>query len=224
MNESGSLRVAACVALLISANCLFAAGLSKTWKEWPQTPQGYYMTEGERAQWSVLQSDADAAKFVADFLARRGGDPFVAEVARNAAQADKYLSLGKTPGSSTVRGKMMILLGPVAPVSATKKKRNGEVRMAPNSSMGGLNGPTMEDMQSASNDPGNSTTFMTEYTYTYPAASLPAAYGKALTVKIEVDPSSEHDRLSGIGVEKELNKVYEMAAQARLAAAKPPNP
>ncbi len=224
MRPSRSKCLALVVALVVSATGLFAAGLSQTWKEWPRTPLGYFMTDAERAQWPALQSDADAERFVAEFLARRGGDAFIAEVARNAAQADKYLTLGKNPGSKTVRGKMMILLGPVAPTAVTKKKRGGEVHLAPGTAMGDFSGPSVEDMRSASNDPGNSTTFITEYTYTYPVSALPAGYGKPLTVKIEVDPPSERDRLVGLGVERELNKLYEMAAQARLAAARPANP
>jgi len=45
-----------------------------------------------------------------------------------------------------------------------------------------------------------------------------------LTVKIEVDPGKETDRLSSYSAEKELDKVYELAAQAKLAAAKPATP
>jgi hypothetical protein len=82
----------------------------------------------------------------------------------------------------------------------------------------------MEDMHTASRDPGNSTFFITEYTYTYPAASLPAAYGKSLTVKFEVEPDKDRDRLVGFGAEKELDKLYELVAQAKLAAAKVPAP
>ena len=79
-------------------------------------------------------------------------------------------------------------------------------------------------LQQASNGPGSMSTFVTEYTYAYPATALPAAYGKPLTIKIEVDPGKEQDRPSTFSGEKELDKVYEMVAQARLAAAKPPAP
>ena len=61
----------------------------------------------------------------------RGGEAFVKEVDQNAVQADKYLSIGKTPGSLTGRGKMMILLGPAAPTAITKKKTAGEVHNDP---------------------------------------------------------------------------------------------
>jgi GWxTD domain-containing protein len=214
-------RIAAVLTIALCATSLFA-GLSPKYKEWARSPQSYFMTRAEQAQWSNLQTDADAEQFVNAFIAKRGGDAFVKEVAQNAAQADKYLTVGKTPGSLTARGKMMILLGPAAPASTTKKKRAGDARLGPGEPVAGLSGMTMDDMQTASNSPGNSTFFITEYTYTYPASSLPAAYGKSLTVKIEIDPGTDQDRFSSLGAGKEMDKLYEMVAQAKLAAAKTP--
>ncbi|MEA2326760.1 MAG: hypothetical protein QOE68_1719 [Thermoanaerobaculia bacterium] len=216
-------RIAAVVVIATCAAAAFA-GVSRSYKDWPKTPIGYYMTTDEKKQWSALQTDAEAEQFIKDFIAKRGGETFTREVAQNAEKADKYLSIGKTPGSETVRGKMMMLLGPTVATAATKKKNSGDVRMAPPTSMGDLSGPSMEDMQSASTGPGNATTFITEYTFTYPASALPPAYGKPLTVKIEVDTSKERDRISSFGAEKELDKLYEMVAEAKLAAAKPATP
>src|SRR5436305_1983585 len=127
------------------------AGVSRSYKDWPKTPIGYYMTNEEKKQWSAIQSDAEAEQFIKDFVAKRGGDTFTREVAQNAEKADKYLSIGKTPGSETARGKMMILLGPTVATAATKKKKNGEVHLSPGTAMGALTGPSVEDMQSASN-------------------------------------------------------------------------
>jgi GWxTD domain-containing protein len=217
-------RITAVVTIVLCASSVFAAGVSRSYKDWPRTPVGYYLTDAEKRQWAALQSDAEAEQFIKDFIARRGGETFTREVAQNAEKADKYLTIGKTPGSETVRGKMMILLGPTVATAAAKKKKSGEVHLAPATAIGALSGPTMQDMQAASNDPGNSTTFVTEYTFTYPASALPPAYGKALTVKIEVDPGADRDRISSFGAEKELDKLYEMVAQAKLAAAKPPTP
>ncbi|MEA2416867.1 MAG: hypothetical protein QOI58_3524 [Thermoanaerobaculia bacterium] len=217
-------RIAAAVTISLFATSIFAAGLSQKYKDWAHSPQAYFMTTTEQTQWSNLHSDAEAEQFVNDFVAKRGGDAFVKEVAQNAAQADKYLTIGKTPGSLTARGKMMILLGPAAPTGVTKKKKAGDMRLAPPVSMGDFGGATVEQMQGAANDPGNSTTFVNEYTYTYPASALPPAYGKPLTVKIEVDTGAERDRVASYSNEKELDKVYELVAQAKLAAAKPATP
>jgi len=217
-------RIAAALVIALCAASAFAGALSTLYKDWPKTPIGYYMTNDDRKQWNALQSDAEREQFIKDFTAKRGGETFTKEVAQNAAQADKYLTAGKTPGSQTARGKMMMLLGPAAPTGATKKKKAGDVQMGPGMPQGGMDGPTMGDMQSAANGPGSSAYYVMEYTYTYPAAALPAAYGKPLTVKFEVEPDKDRDRLVGVGAEKELDKVYELVAQAKLAAAKPPAP
>src|SRR5207244_2284997 len=65
----------------------------------------------EREQWSKLDNDAQAEKFIAEFHARRF-DNFRREIAERAKNADKYLSFGKSRGSKTLRGKIVILLGP----------------------------------------------------------------------------------------------------------------
>jgi GWxTD domain-containing protein len=217
-------RIAAAVTIALCTTSLFAADLSRSYKEWLKTPMSYYLTDAEKKQWSALRSDAEAEQFIKDFIARHGGETFTHEVAQNAAQADKYLTVGKTPGSETLRGKMMILLGPTVATAVTKKKMGGDSHISPGTPIGDLSGPSVEDMHTAANDPGNSTTFVTEYTYTYPAAALPAGYGKPLKVKFEVEPEKNRDRLVGFGAEKELDKLYEMVAQAKLAAAKPATP
>jgi hypothetical protein len=217
-------RIAAAFVISLVAASTFAAGLSQKYKDWAHSPQAYFMTKAEQVQWSNLKGDAEAEQFVSDYVAKRGGDAFVKEVAQNAAQADKYLAIGKTPGSLTTRGKMMILLGPAAPANVTKKKKAGDVQLGPGMPEGGLNGPTVGDMQNAANAPGSSQYYTTEYTYTYPASALPAAYGKPLTVKIEIDPGKDMDRFSSLGADREMDKVYEMVAQAKLAAAKPATP
>ena len=217
-------RIAAAVTMMLCTTIIFAAGLSQKYKEWARSPQAYFMTKAELTQWSKVQDDAEAEQFVNDFVAKRGGDAFVKEVAQNAAQADKYLTIGKTPGSLTARGKMMILLGPAAPTAVTKKKKAGDVQMGPGMPQGGMDGPTMGDMQSAANGPGSSEYYTMEYTYTYPATALPAEYGKPLTVKIEIDPGKDHDRFSSLGADREMDKLYEMVAQAKLVAVKPATP
>ncbi len=160
MSRATMKHIAAMFVLALCVSSAFAGNLTRRYKDWPSTPQGYFMTNAERAQWPALQTDEEAEKFINDFVARRGGEAFVKEVSQNAMQADKFLSIGKTPGSTTLRGKMMILLGPSAPAAITKKKKSGEMHIAPGTSMGDFGGPAVQDMQAASNDPGNSTTFI----------------------------------------------------------------
>ncbi len=85
------------------------ARLSK-YRDWANSPEGYFMTRAERDQWSKVDSDADAEKFIAAFHARRPAN-FEKEVADRAAMADQHLTIGKTKGSESLRGKIVILFG-----------------------------------------------------------------------------------------------------------------
>jgi GWxTD domain-containing protein len=110
-------RLVVAVAVLSLAVPAFAK-LSK-YKDWPNTPTGYFMTKAERAQWSAIQSDEEAQLFVDKFVASRGGDAFVAEASKRAEMADKYLTVGKLPGSKTLRGKAIVLFGAPTAINVT---------------------------------------------------------------------------------------------------------
>src|SRR3954465_8990559 len=98
------------VACLV-APALFAGSLSK-YKNWPNTPQGYFLTSAERAEWkATVKTDEEAEAFVQKFLASRGPG-FAEDVAQRAAMADKHLSVSGRAGSLTTRGKLIVLLGP----------------------------------------------------------------------------------------------------------------
>src|SRR5438876_413382 len=211
--------------VLLVASPLLAAGLSEKYKTWPSSPQGYFMTAAERAQWKSISSDADAEKFVSEFIARRGGAAFTDDVAHNAAQADKYLTVGKTPGSATLRGKMMIILGPPGSITAAKKKASADFRSTADGyiSAGGLDstGPSVGEMAQVAQAAGMSEKVVTEFTYTYAADKLPPSYGKPLTVKIEVDAYGR-DAIASYATQKELERIYEIVAQSRVTPAPAP--
>lgn len=207
---------------LLAALPLLAGGLSEKYKNWPNSPQGYFMTAAEREAWKMIATDQAAEAFVKEYLAKRGGDAFVAEVADLAAQADKYLTVGGTAGSTTLRGKMVILLGPPASITAAKKKSRGDFRSTANGYMDAASmdgrGTSVGEVASVAQQGGMSEKIVAEYTYTYPADKLPAAYRKPLTVKIEVDADG-HDRIELYSTKQELETLYEMVAQSRIAAA-----
>jgi GWxTD domain-containing protein len=102
------LLLAAVVAALALPLC---AAVSAKYRDWGASPQAYYMTTAERAQWDAITNDDEAKAFVDKFLASRG-PKFEAEVADRVARADQYFTIGKTPGSKSLRGKVIILLGP----------------------------------------------------------------------------------------------------------------
>src|SRR5689334_22618709 len=166
--------------LLFLPSLLFA--LSPKYKEWAASPQAYFMTKAERTQWASIVTDADAEKFINDFLASRGAG-FADMVADRAANADKYLTIAKKPASQTLRGKVIVLLGP--PASIKNETKKGRVdRAAPVGGMstgdagrGGGTGVSVGDMMQASDQSGMSgKQGYIEYTFTYPGEGLPAAY------------------------------------------------
>jgi GWxTD domain-containing protein len=110
-------RLLVAVAVLSLAVPAFAK-LSK-YKDWSNSPEGYFMTKAERAQWSAIDTDEAAQAFVDKFIASRGGDAFVAETSKRAEMADKYLTVGKLPGSKTLRGKAIVLFGAPSAINVT---------------------------------------------------------------------------------------------------------
>jgi GWxTD domain-containing protein len=211
--------------LTLSAASLFAAGLSQKNKDWSTSPQSYFMTAEERADWAKVRTDEEAEQFQAAFLARRPAT-FADEVAQSAAAADKYFTVANThtPGSKTARGKLVILLGPPAGITLAKKKVRADLRSSPNmvaagggEGKGGGQGPSVSDMMAAADSAGGGSGVVNEYTITYPADKLPAGYGKALTVKIDVNNDGT-DTLAERSQERELERIYELSAKAHLSA------
>lgn len=200
----------------------FAGGLSK-YKGWDKTPQGYLMTADERAQWANVKTDDDADKFVKDFLARRSPD-FPDQVNRATAAADKYFTSGKTPGSLTERGRLVIILGPPSAMSVVNTPVRGAMRSPSGGALTNANeggggatsgGGSTEDYMGAANNAHAGDSVIHTYSFTYDANRLPPKFGNALTVAIGVDPSGSEriDRTT----KAELDRVYEMAAQSKLA-------
>jgi GWxTD domain-containing protein len=118
-------RISFFAVLLLAAPLALAGGLSKKYKNWDKSPEAYFLTSDERAQWKKIQTDADAQNFILDYKARRGPD-FEKMLAERVAAADKYLSAGETKGSETFRGKIVILFGP--PSAMETGKGSGSAR------------------------------------------------------------------------------------------------
>ena len=107
---------------------LFAATLGK-YRDWAESPQGYFMTKAERAEWSQLTTEADAEQFVNNFVASRG-PRFADDVAAAAKEADDHLSVAGRKGSQTLRGKIVILLGRPASVTIVPPSGDKSATMA----------------------------------------------------------------------------------------------
>lgn len=94
------------------------AGLSKTAREWRRGPEKFIMSDEEERAWKALPSDAEAAKFIDLFWARRdptAGTPrneFREEFLQRVRFAEGSFKEKRTRGSLTERGQVYILLGP----------------------------------------------------------------------------------------------------------------
>jgi GWxTD domain-containing protein len=196
------------------------AKLSK-YKGWENSPQGYFMTRAEHDQWSKLDSDADAEKFIADFIAKRPAN-FEKEVADRAANADKYLTVAKTQGSKSLRGKVVIVLGaPTAMDVVEKTVANSEKHDNP--VVAGL----MSNMNAAESgggragDGGNSlgssistSTLVRIMHFNYQGAVAKTADRKQIDVNVEIDPVTGKDRIPSHSDESDLNSVFELVTQS----------
>ena len=220
-------RTFAVLLALLTPTLAFA--LSQKYKEWALSPQAYFMTKEDRTQWASIVTDADAEKFVADYLAKRGAG-FTEEVADRATNADKYLTIGKTkPASQTLRGKVIVLLGPPSAVSTENKKGRVDRSATANMAMsfnngGGDNGPAVGDMiQVAQHSDMSTKQGYVEYTIKYAGESLPPAYSSGVTIKVDVDPTTGEDWLPDRKAQSDLDELFSavIANKLRAAAAAP---
>ena len=197
------------------------AGLSAKYKEWPSTPQGMFMTSAERAQWATVTTDADAETFIQQFLAARGGG-FPAEVAKRTEMADKYLTVGKTPGSKTLRGKVIILLGPPTSMDVTQSEE-GEGRKGTSAFSEAMTKQQAANPAGAmhvNDDVGmgiggglQATKLKRYYSFTFQNELAKKLDQKAIVVKIVADGQDGRDQLVTRSDAPELEKAFEKAAE-----------
>jgi GWxTD domain-containing protein len=212
-------RSLALLTILLLAAPVFAR-MSK-YKDWSQSPEGYFMTKAERAQWARVDSDADAEKFIADFRARRP-DNFQKEVADRAANADKYLTIGKTEGSKSLRGKIVILLGPPSRIDVSEETVKNSSKVD-NPEVAGL----MSNMNSAESGGGkggggnnslgasmSTSTVVRIMHLNYQGEIAKTADRKEIDVDVAIDPVSGKDRIDSHSAESDLNSIFELIAQS----------
>ena len=103
------------------------AQLSPQYTDWGKGPVQFIMTPAELAQWKNVKTDADASAFVDLFWARRDPTPATPrnEYKENFDSAVKYaeehFTAGRTKGSLSDRGKVLILFGaPNLPIQSSR--------------------------------------------------------------------------------------------------------
>lgn len=206
--------------LLLCTVAVSAQGLTK-YKEWEQSPEGYFLTPEEREQWRAVTTDEAAEQFVADFRARRGGDKWVAEVKKRAEMADKYLTIGKSKGAATLRGKAVILFGAPANIAVSDRAGKG-AGYAPGASTAAVTdlgvGATASGADGTSQKigEGQAGRNFRDFTFTFPASASPAFNGKDYVVYVEADAATGTDRVGKGMKQKELDAIFEATAKASI--------
>jgi GWxTD domain-containing protein len=207
--------------LALIAPVVFAGGLSK-YKNWPNSPQGYFMTSAERAEWkATVKTDDEAEQFIKKFLDSRGPG-FAADVAKRAEIADKRLTVSGRAGSLTTRGKIIILLGPPSSFSIARREIKGHAAMTAESyaNIDPSAGPSVGDMAMAAQSRNMSGDLLNDYSFTYAADRLPVKQPKDFVVVVEVRAGDGSDRIVDRKSAAQLDELFEAAAQASLAAGK----
>jgi GWxTD domain-containing protein len=200
-------------AILLCSTFVYADGLVK-FKGWDATPQSYFMTKAERKEWATIQNDEAAQKFVDSYLARRG-PTFPAMLASRVAEADKHLTVGKQSGSMTLRGKLVILLGPPSGFQTQDLADNSSVHHDNGVVAGALTGGSanaggMDEMNEGSRTMGGPG-LKRLYHFSY-ASTLTGP----LEVNIMADPYKGKDWPKGRDDGQNLDAAFEAVAQASI--------
>ncbi len=176
--------------IVIAASAL--AELTK-YKDWDKSPEAYFLTPAERAEWKNVATDEDAEKFVLLYYGRRGGDPFKQEVSRRIAAADQqYKSPRYKRGADSVRGHLLVVLG----LPSRSAQQGGAA----------AGGPPADPTAPPVGPPDE-----VIYTWTYLADKFPSSMGLGeLRAQISVDPTTGKDSLvNARDVEKFMTTVAE---------------
>ncbi|MFI5181187.1 MAG: hypothetical protein ACHQPI_07335 [Thermoanaerobaculia bacterium] len=121
--------VAAAVVLSLALPAA-ADGLVK-YRDWADSPQGYFLSKAERTKWATITTDADAEKFIADYQAARGKG-FATAIQSRIDAADKTYKTGKVKGARSPAGKTLVLLG--APTTTERKSKVTKDKIDPSGS------------------------------------------------------------------------------------------
>lgn len=179
--------------------------------KWVDSPEAYFLTSEERREWDALRSEAEQARFIEAFRARRGSD-FAAEVQRRAGLVDESLALGETKASTTLRGKIAILLG--APAEA-------RVKHTPTVTTGNVGHPLQRRTGGATDGLAKPTAIgnapgWVEYTWRYAADPRLGIPDGGLTIVIEASAASGKDRLKSVRKRKQLDAILDAAARRSI--------
>lgn len=201
-------QVSACllVAALVGALApeVRAAELGR-FSDWDRTPAAYYLTDTERAGWKTVTTEAEAESFVAGYMNRRGPQ-FERELRKRIEIADRTFSSGKVRGSETLRGRIVIVLGPPAKFEHVRPEPASRIENADLANIYTNVGPMGSQSTRYQAAPDL-------FTFVYPADPSCKAPSCTHVIRVEADPASGKERLPSKAAEKELERMLKNAVR-----------
>ena len=196
---------------VLAASRLTAGGLSPQFKDWPKSPEAYFLTSEEKTQWKTVKDDGQAKEFVERYYARRAPDlPQILK--ERIGVADKYFSAGKVKGSETLRGKVIILFGP--PSQLLENSGEGSMGRAGTVDRGSVTSGVADPHGNIG--PGSAGLVVSEknpvFTIVYDEAHAPKSIGKAFRVDLKMKTAAVQEAVKP----EELEEKFETVARASI--------
>jgi len=180
-------------------------------EDWSTSPEAYFLTAEERAEWKALDSRDSRDRFIERYWLKRdptsGTDKneFRETVLARIKTADQRFGIEKTPGSRTARGLVFIVLGSPSRVQDQYSPRPA-AEASPSQRMGVLSTPV------ASTE-GNETTSTWYYEADRSKRILEVIHMPSFQVRIVVEPSRHTDAIQSPGL---FDQVRETVARASI--------
>ncbi len=196
------------VILFLLFSTAAAASLSEKYRSWDKSPEAYFLTLEEKAQWKNVKTDGDAEKFIADYFARRGPD-LKAKLAERIAVADKYFSAGKIKGSETLRGKVIIVFGPPSQLDSSGP-RDSAGRPLGSEGDSSYRGTGVSDPLTNVGPGASGLTISAKeptFTIIYDEKASPAPIGEAFRVQLRMKSAALQEAVDPIALDENFEKM-----------------
>ena len=190
---------------------LGAAGPSSNPEDWSTSPEAYFLTAEEKAEWKSLDSRDSRERFVDRYWLKRdphlgtGKNEFRETVLARIKTADQRFKIEKTPGSRTARGLVFIVLG-----SPARVQDQYAPRPAPEASASQRLGAVATPVSMTE---GNETTSTWFYDADRSKRILEVIHMPSFQVRIIVEPSRHTDSIQNPGL---FDEVREIVAKASI--------
>ena len=180
-------------------------------EDWSTSPEAYFLTAEERAEWKALDSRDTRERFIERYWLKRdprlgtGKNEFQETVLARIKTADQRFKIEKTPGSRTARGLVFIVLGSPSRVQDQYSPRPGQ-DAGTSQRLGGIFTPV-------ATTEGNETNSIWYYEADRSKRILEVIHMPSFQVKIVVEPSRHIDSIQNPGL---FDEVRETVARASI--------